>query len=75
MEVFAGVDSVYLMCQIKCFVTFLQSLFPDSKKSIVIAIYDYTAQNPQELPLLCNEEYCVIDNSEVHWWLVQDKNG
>ncbi|XP_066470133.1 tyrosine-protein kinase ITK/TSK [Tiliqua scincoides] len=52
-----------------------QSLFPDFKKSTVIAIYDYNAQNPQELPLQCNEEYCIIDNSEVHWWLVQDKNG
>ncbi|XP_060621529.2 tyrosine-protein kinase ITK/TSK [Anolis sagrei] len=50
-------------------------LFLDSKDSPVIAIYDYTAQNPQELTLQCNEEYYVIDNSEVHWWLVQDKNG
>ncbi|KAH0629879.1 hypothetical protein JD844_012336 [Phrynosoma platyrhinos] len=50
-------------------------LFLDSKESPVIAIYDYTAQNPQELTLRCNEEYYVIDNSEVHWWLVQDKNG
>lgn len=57
------------------FATFLQSIFPDFKKSTVIAIYDYTAQNPQELPLQCNEEYCIIDNSEIHWWLVQDKNG
>ncbi|XP_044306958.1 tyrosine-protein kinase ITK/TSK isoform X2 [Varanus komodoensis] len=50
-------------------------LFIDPKDSLVIAIYDYTAQNPQELPLQCGEEYYVIDNSEEHWWLVQDKNG
>ncbi|XP_042308087.1 tyrosine-protein kinase ITK/TSK [Sceloporus undulatus] len=50
-------------------------LFLDSKESPVIAIYDYTAQNSQELTLRCNEEYYIIDNSEVHWWLVQDKNG
>ncbi|XP_063148209.1 tyrosine-protein kinase ITK/TSK [Candoia aspera] len=47
----------------------------DTKESSVVAIYDYIAQNPQELTLRRNEEYCVIDNSEVHWWLVQDKNG
>uniref|UniRef100_A0A8D0DWT0 Tyrosine-protein kinase n=1 Tax=Salvator merianae TaxID=96440 RepID=A0A8D0DWT0_SALMN len=49
--------------------------FPEFKNSSVIAIYDYVAQNPQELSLQCNEEYHVLDNSEVHWWLVQDKNG
>ncbi|KAL7985853.1 hypothetical protein Chor_011019, partial [Crotalus horridus] len=47
----------------------------DTKESSVVAIYDYIAQNPKELTLRCNEEYYVIDNSEVHWWLVQDKNG
>lgn len=40
-----------------------------------MAIYDYEAQNPQELTLQCNEEYYVIDSSEEHWWLIQDKNG
>ncbi|XP_053144152.1 tyrosine-protein kinase ITK/TSK [Hemicordylus capensis] len=52
-----------------------QRLFSDSKEFLAIAIYDYTAQNPQELSLQYNEEYYVIDSSEVHWWLVQDKNG
>ncbi|KAM3848432.1 tyrosine-protein kinase ITK/TSK [Vipera latastei] len=47
----------------------------DSKESSVVAIYDYIAQNSRELTLRCHEEYYVIDNSEVHWWLVQDKNG
>ncbi|XP_032064510.1 tyrosine-protein kinase ITK/TSK [Thamnophis elegans] len=47
----------------------------DTKESSVVAIYDYIAQNSQELTLRCNEEYYVIDNSEVHWWLVEDKNG
>uniref|UniRef100_A0A8C3NKU3 Tyrosine-protein kinase n=1 Tax=Geospiza parvula TaxID=87175 RepID=A0A8C3NKU3_GEOPR len=31
--------------------------------------------NPQELTLQYNEEYYVIDSSEEHWWLIQDKNG
>ncbi|XP_054834386.1 tyrosine-protein kinase ITK/TSK [Eublepharis macularius] len=52
-----------------------QRLLLNTKESLVIAIYDYRAQNPQELTLQCNEEYYIIDNSEDHWWLVQDKNG
>ncbi|XP_017683570.1 PREDICTED: tyrosine-protein kinase ITK/TSK isoform X1 [Lepidothrix coronata] len=48
-------------------------LYP--KEALVIAIYDYEAQNPQELTLQYNEEYYVIDSSEEHWWLIQDKNG
>ncbi|XP_028940407.1 tyrosine-protein kinase ITK/TSK isoform X2 [Antrostomus carolinensis] len=44
-------------------------------EALVMAIYDYEAQNPQELTLQYNEEYYVIDSSEEHWWLIQDKNG
>uniref|UniRef100_A0A672U655 Tyrosine-protein kinase n=1 Tax=Strigops habroptila TaxID=2489341 RepID=A0A672U655_STRHB len=47
----------------------------DNWEALVMAIYDYEAQNPQELTLQCNEEYYVIDSSEEHWWLIQDKNG
>lgn len=47
----------------------------DPKEALVVAIYDYEAQNPQELTLQYNEEYYVIDSSEEHWWLIQDKNG
>uniref|UniRef100_A0A8C3NU55 Tyrosine-protein kinase n=1 Tax=Cyanoderma ruficeps TaxID=181631 RepID=A0A8C3NU55_9PASS len=50
-------------------------LLLDPKEAVVIAIYDYEAQNPQELTLQYNEEYYVIDSSEEHWWLIQDKNG
>ncbi|XP_030360715.1 tyrosine-protein kinase ITK/TSK [Strigops habroptila] len=50
-------------------------LLLDPKEALVMAIYDYEAQNPQELTLQCNEEYYVIDSSEEHWWLIQDKNG
>ncbi|KAJ7316539.1 hypothetical protein JRQ81_002701 [Phrynocephalus forsythii] len=50
-------------------------LYLDSKETPVTAIYDYTSQTPQELTLRCNEEYYIIDNSEIHWWLVRDKNG
>uniref|UniRef100_A0A8C0B1E1 Tyrosine-protein kinase n=1 Tax=Buteo japonicus TaxID=224669 RepID=A0A8C0B1E1_9AVES len=47
----------------------------DNWEAVVMAIYDYEAQNPQELTLQYNEEYYVIDSSEEHWWLIQDKNG
>uniref|UniRef100_A0A8C4WHE3 Tyrosine-protein kinase n=1 Tax=Gopherus evgoodei TaxID=1825980 RepID=A0A8C4WHE3_9SAUR len=50
-------------------------LFLDPKDALVMAIYDYKAQNPQELTLQRGEEYYIIDNSEDHWWMVQDKNG
>ncbi|NXQ38413.1 ITK kinase, partial [Catharus fuscescens] len=50
-------------------------LLLDPREAVVIAIYDYEAQNPQELTLQYNEEYYVIDSSEEHWWLIQDKNG
>ncbi|CAM4587159.1 unnamed protein product [Eretmochelys imbricata] len=50
-------------------------LLLDPKDALVMAIYDYKAQNPQELTLQRGEEYYIIDNSEDHWWMVQDKNG
>uniref|UniRef100_A0A672U9U9 Tyrosine-protein kinase n=1 Tax=Strigops habroptila TaxID=2489341 RepID=A0A672U9U9_STRHB len=53
----------------------VSKLLLDPKEALVMAIYDYEAQNPQELTLQCNEEYYVIDSSEEHWWLIQDKNG
>ncbi|KAM9226721.1 tyrosine-protein kinase ITK/TSK [Leptosomus discolor] len=52
-----------------------RKLLLDPKEALVMAIYDYEAQNPQELTLQYNEEYYVIDSSEEHWWLIQDKNG
>ncbi|XP_014731520.1 PREDICTED: tyrosine-protein kinase ITK/TSK [Sturnus vulgaris] len=50
-------------------------LLLDPREAVVIAIYDYEAQNSEELTLQHNEEYYVIDSSEEHWWLIQDKNG
>nr|KAF6480459.1 IL2 inducible T cell kinase [Molossus molossus] len=42
---------------------------------MVIALYDYQTNDPQELALQRNDEYYLLDNSESHWWRVQDKNG
>ncbi|XP_006021229.1 tyrosine-protein kinase ITK/TSK [Alligator sinensis] len=50
-------------------------LLLDPKEALMMAIYDYMAQNPRELTLQRNEEYYIIDNSEERWWMVQDKNG
>ncbi|XP_074865574.1 tyrosine-protein kinase ITK/TSK isoform X2 [Carettochelys insculpta] len=50
-------------------------LLLDPQEALVMAIYDYKAQNPQELTLQRGEEYYIIDKSEDHWWMVQDKNG
>nr|XP_033783661.1 tyrosine-protein kinase ITK/TSK isoform X3 [Geotrypetes seraphini] len=51
-----------------------RSLLEDDQPC-VIALYDYNTQDPQELMLQRNEEYLLVDNSEHHWWKVQDKNG
>uniref|UniRef100_A0A8C0ERY5 non-specific protein-tyrosine kinase n=1 Tax=Bubo bubo TaxID=30461 RepID=A0A8C0ERY5_BUBBB len=41
----------------------VSKLLLDPKDAVVMAIYDYEAQNPQELTLQYNEEYYVIDIS------------
>ncbi|CAO2642652.1 Tyrosine-protein kinase ITK/TSK [Lemmus lemmus] len=48
---------------------------PEPEETVVIALYDYQPNDPQELALQCNEEYYLLDSSEIHWWRVQDKNG
>ncbi|OBS66506.1 hypothetical protein A6R68_04957 [Neotoma lepida] len=47
----------------------------EPEETLVIALYDYQTNDPQELALQCDEEYYLLDSSEVHWWRVQDKNG
>lgn len=47
----------------------------EPEEALVIALYDYNTNDPQELALQSNEEYYLLDNSEIHWWRVQDKNG
>ncbi|XP_007528694.1 tyrosine-protein kinase ITK/TSK [Erinaceus europaeus] len=45
------------------------------EETLVIALYDYQTSDPQELALRRNEEYYLLDSSEIHWWRVQDRNG
>lgn len=47
----------------------------EPEETLVIALYDYQTNDPQELTLQCNEEYFLLDSSEIHWWRVQDRNG
>uniref|UniRef100_A0A8C0ZQF9 Tyrosine-protein kinase n=1 Tax=Castor canadensis TaxID=51338 RepID=A0A8C0ZQF9_CASCN len=47
----------------------------EPKETLVIALYDYQTSDPQELALRCDEEYYLLDSSEIHWWRVQDRNG
>ena len=57
------------------FVSLLQRSFRELEEIVVIALYDYQTNDPQELTLQCNEEYYLLDSSEIHWWRVQDRNG
>jgi IL2-inducible T-cell kinase len=52
-----------------------QRSFQEPEETLVIALYDYQTNDPQELALRCDEEYYLLDSSEIHWWRVQDKNG
>ncbi|XP_036900712.1 tyrosine-protein kinase ITK/TSK [Sturnira hondurensis] len=47
----------------------------EHEETLVIALYDYQTSDPQELALQRDEEYYLLDSSEIHWWRVQDKNG
>lgn len=56
-------------------VSFLQRSLHEHEETLVIALYDYQTNDPQELTLQRDEEYYLLDSSEIHWWRVQDKNG
>lgn len=56
-------------------VSLLQRSLHEHEETLVIALYDYQTNDPQELTLQRNEEYYLLDSSEIHWWRVQDRNG
>lgn len=53
----------------------LQRSLQEPEETLVIALYDYQTNDTQELTLQRNEEYYLLDSSEIHWWRVQDRNG
>ncbi|KAG8144522.1 hypothetical protein E2320_013024, partial [Naja naja] len=46
-----------------------------SKTRKVIALYDYTPMNDQDLQLQKGEEYLILEESSESWWRAQDQNG
>lgn len=45
------------------------------KAKVVIAVYPFTAIEPGDLTLEKGDEYVVLDDSQDHWWQVQNKHG
>ena len=41
----------------------------------VIAEYEYTPLNPQDLELRSDEEYTILEIADLHWWKARDKYG
>nr|XP_056715724.1 tyrosine-protein kinase BTK isoform X1 [Euleptes europaea] len=48
---------------------------PPSKMKKVVALYDYTPMNEQDLQLQKGEEYIVLEESNDLWWRAQSQNG
>nr|XP_060612328.1 tyrosine-protein kinase BTK [Anolis sagrei ordinatus] len=46
-----------------------------SKTRRVVALYDYTPMNEQDLQLQKGEEYLVLEESNESWWRAQDQAG
>ncbi|GCC37896.1 hypothetical protein chiPu_0016405 [Chiloscyllium punctatum] len=42
---------------------------------VVVALYDFHGQNVQDLSLVKNEEYVIIEKIDANWWHARDKNG
>ncbi len=51
------------------------SVSAPSTAKIVVAIYPFTAIEPGDLTLEKSDEYIVLDDSQDHWWQVQNKHG
>jgi len=44
-------------------------------RKVVVAVYPFTAIEPGDLTLDKGEEYIVLDDSQDHWWQVQNSVG
>jgi tyrosine-protein kinase Tec len=42
---------------------------------LVVAVYPFTAIEPGDLTLEKGDDYVVLDDSQDHWWQVQNKHG
>lgn len=54
-------------------------LAPDSpsppERLVVVAVYPFTAIEPGDLSLVKGEQYIVLDDSQDHWWQVENSSG
>ncbi|NXQ80245.1 TXK kinase, partial [Nyctibius grandis] len=46
-----------------------------TKKPRVIALYDFFARGPSDLPLKKLEEYIILEQYDPHWWKARDQHG
>jgi len=46
-----------------------------SERLVVAAVYPFTAIEPGDLSLVKGEHYTVLDDSQDHWWQVENANG
>lgn len=46
-----------------------------SPSMTVIAMYDYTPTTTQDLELRKNEEYIILEKSDLNWWKARDAYG
>ncbi|XP_077164416.1 tyrosine-protein kinase BTK [Paroedura picta] len=48
---------------------------PSPKMKKVVALYDYTPMNEQDLQLQKGEQYVILEESNDLWWRAQNQNG
>ncbi|XP_005232165.2 tyrosine-protein kinase TXK isoform X2 [Falco peregrinus] len=46
-----------------------------TEKPRVIALYDFFARGPLDLPLKKSEEYIILEQYDPHWWKARDQHG
>ncbi|NWW46930.1 TXK kinase, partial [Pedionomus torquatus] len=46
-----------------------------TEKPRVIALYDFFARGPSDLPLKKSEEYIILEQYDPHWWKARDQDG
>ncbi|XP_065593128.1 tyrosine-protein kinase TXK [Cyrtonyx montezumae] len=46
-----------------------------TKNLKVIALYDFFARGPSDLPLKQSEEYIILEQYDPHWWRARDQYG
>ncbi|XP_067852686.1 tyrosine-protein kinase ITK/TSK-like [Heptranchias perlo] len=47
----------------------------DPDPVVVVCLYDFHGQSAQDLSLVKNEEYVIIEKIDTNWWHARDKNG